>query len=89
MIYILVLFFRLLFSCIELVILLDCIFSFIYPYDSNNKYVRLVRDIADPILEPFRKLQNKYINGLNIDLSPIFALIALSLIRRILFVFII
>lgn len=80
------LFFSLLFRILEFAILIDVVLSMIYPY-GNNKYANMVKLITEPILSPLRKLQNKYINSLRIDLSPLFALLALDIIRNIIFSF--
>lgn len=66
---------------IELAILIDCVLSW-FNKDSNNDFVRAIDSIVNPILDPFRSLQNKYLGNLPVDISPIFAIIALELLKK-------
>lgn len=69
------------FNILELAILLECIMSWM-PQARNNKFMNIVSSFTYPILEPFRKLQDRFIQGLPVDLSPIIALFAINIIRR-------
>lgn len=60
------------------------VFSFIYPHGNNN-YANMVKLITEPILAPFRNIQNKFFNGFSFDLSPFLALLALDIVRSIVF----
>jgi YggT family protein len=54
------------------------------PYDTVGKIYNVIIQITEPILAPCRKLLSRFgLMGM-IDLSPILALIALSVIYRIL-----
>lgn len=69
------------FNILELAILLECIMSWM-PQARNNKFMNIVSSFTYPILEPFRKLQERFIQGLPVDLSPIIALFVINIIRR-------
>ena len=69
------------FNILELAILLEVIMSWI-PQARNNQFMNIVSSFTYPILEPFRKLQDRFIQGLPVDLSPILALFAIDIIRR-------
>lgn len=72
-----------LFKLLELAILLECIVSWI-PQIQGNKFISIIHNFTYPLLEPFRKLQNRFISGLPMDFSPIIALFVIDLIKRIL-----
>jgi YggT family protein len=65
----------------ELIIFIECILSWIIQ-DSRNEIMNLLRNITNPILEPFRRLQYRYFGNMGIDVAPIFALIILQMISR-------
>ena len=48
--------------------------------------MNMIRSITAPILEPFRKLQYKFLGDTPIDISPIFAIIALGLIQKLVYI---
>ncbi len=75
--------------------LIDIVFQLLYlvlfarvllswlPHDRYHPIIEKVYQITDPMLEPFQKLVPP--GRMGFDISPIFAFIALSLIRRLLF----
>lgn len=72
------------FSVLELIILVDCILSWV-PSSSTDGIRDMLGTITRPLLEPFRELQYKLSPDLPLDLSPIFALIALRFIESLLY----
>lgn len=84
MTYIIIRLINMLFNILEIAIVIECIFSWIPSQGQRNKFIDLVQSFTYPILEPFRKLQDRFITGLPIDLSPIFAFFAIDIIRRVL-----
>lgn len=75
-------------SCInilELLILIECILSWIMPH-STNEYINILKSITNPILEPFRNLQYKVLGELPVDISPMFAILALIFVRKLLYI---
>ncbi|MGI9344825.1 MAG: YggT family protein [Gammaproteobacteria bacterium] len=60
-------------------LILVVIMSWIAP-DARHPAAQLVHQLTAPILSPFRRLTS----GLPLDISPIFALIAISLIKQLL-----
>lgn len=71
---------NLLFNFLELTIFIECIASWV-PQIQGNKLIEIIHSFVGPLLEPFRRLQDRFIPGLQVDFSPIFALLALNLIR--------
>lgn len=53
------------------------------PIPRDNPLVRLLNALTDPVLEPFRRLLPPEKTG-GLDVSPIFALMALQLLSRLL-----
>ena len=73
-----------LFSLLTLIIIVDCVASWI-PQLQDNKIIRVIHEFIYPILEPIRRLQDKLIPGLPMDFSPIMALLLLNMLRKIVF----
>lgn len=71
-------------SIVQLLILIECILSWV-ARDSQNEVVRAIKILVKPILEPFRKLQYKYLRDLPVDLSPVAAYFALGVLRRLVY----
>jgi len=44
-----------------------------------NRIVNIINNLTEPILEPFRKVSNRFNMG-TIDLSPLIAILAIQLI---------
>lgn len=79
------------FSIVYLLIFIRLALSWIR-VNSYNKYIALIYQLTDPILEPFRTLMSKFgIDTGMIDFSPIIAYFVLelieSLIKRIIWLF--
>lgn len=69
---------------IELVIFIECILSWVIQ-DYNNELMSTLRRITVPILEPFRKLQYRFLGNTSIDISPILAFVALEIVEKIIY----
>jgi YggT family protein len=70
------------FGIIELAILIECIASWI-PQLRYNKFMDVVYAITNPILMPFRTLQDRLLSNSPIDFSPIMAFFVIDFIRQI------
>ena len=68
------------FRIIELAIFVECIASWI-PQLRYNQLMDIVHSITNPILEPCRRLQNRFLGDMPIDFSPILALFILDFVR--------
>lgn len=71
-----------LFRVMELAIIIECLLSWIVR-DRNSGIMGVITSFTDPILKPFRILQEKLLGDIPIDMSPIFAFIALDLLKPI------
>ncbi|AOR23935.1 YggT family protein [Clostridium taeniosporum] len=71
-----------LFRLIELAILIECIFSWISP-GKQNQLLNIISNFTYPVLEPFRKLQYKFMPNMMVDFSPILAILGLDIIKTI------
>lgn len=72
------------FKILEILIVIECLLSWIVQ-GRNNEIMNIIRLITAPILEPFRKLQYKFLGNLPVDISPFLALFALQFIERIIY----
>ena len=70
------------FQALNLIIFIRVILSWV-PHDMYNPLISIVYQVSEPILSPFRNLIPSHRVG--IDLSPIFAFVALSFLRRLVF----
>jgi YggT family protein len=66
---------------VELMILIKCLLSW-FIRDGRNEIMNLLSTITNPILEPFRRIQEKFFGNIGIDLSPLFAILVLQFLRR-------
>ncbi|MDQ0149289.1 YggT family protein [Eubacterium multiforme] len=71
-----------LFRVMELAIIIECVLSWIVR-DRNSGIMGVITSFTDPILKPFRMIQEKLLGNVPIDISPIFAFIALDLLKPI------
>ncbi|WP_034868815.1 YggT family protein [Clostridium lundense] len=72
------------FSIAEWAILIDVLLSYV-PMGRENSVTQLVHAITEPLLAPGRKIQERIIPGLMIDFSPVFALLILYVLKRIVY----
>lgn len=72
------------FKLLELAILVDIVASWI-PQIQGNKFVVMIHSFIYPLLEPFRRLQDRIMPNLPIDFSPILLLIVLDIFKDIIF----
>ncbi|NEZ46365.1 YggT family protein [Clostridium niameyense] len=80
--------FNLLFKLLEVAILIDVFISWIpMSYGKYNGFISFIRAFTKPFMEPFRKLQNRIFPNFMIDFSPIFALLLIDILRRIVYTF--
>ena len=75
---------NMLFKLLELTIFIECIASWV-PQFQGNKFIILVHNFINPILEPLKRLQDKIIPGLPMDFSPIIALVLLNMLKSLVF----
>lgn len=65
---------------LELMVLIKCLLSW-FIRDGRNEIMNLLTTITNPILEPFRRIQEKFFGNIGIDLSPLFAILLLRFLR--------
>ncbi len=67
------------FEILKIAIIIRCFLSWI-PHSPYNSVIKIIYDVTEPILKPFRMIK---IGGPNmmLDLSPIFAFLALTVIQ--------
>lgn len=68
---------------LDISIIAEILFSY-FPGGRESKIYNILVSFNYPILEPFRRLQAKFFSNMMIDFSPMFAIIFLNFIRRIL-----
>lgn len=74
--------FNVIFNLLEFAILIEVVLSWVYARRSNQ-YTELLHKITGPLLEPGRKIQEKYFSNIMVDFSPIIALFIIMILRKI------
>lgn len=72
---------NLIFQIVYFLLLIRVLLSWI-PHDRSHPIVYHLYNITEPILAPFRNIISPYKTG-GLDISPIFAFIALSILQKI------
>ena len=75
--------FTLLFNLLEISILAEVLLSYVSSIKESSFYKVLV-SFNYPILQPFRKLQEKLFTNMMIDFAPLLAIVFLNFVRGIL-----
>ena len=74
--------FDIIFNVLEFAILIEVVLSWVYA-GRSNQYIEVLHKITNPLLQPGRKIQDKYFNNMMVDFSPIIALFILMILRKI------
>lgn len=72
-------FLYLLFTVLDISILAEVILSYI-PNVRESNFYRILVSFNYPILQPFRKLQEKFFGNMMIDFAPLLAIIVLNFV---------
>ena len=73
-------------SLLEILIVAEAIMSWFVmamPYQLRRVY-EFIQMITEPVVRPFRKLTVRFTYSMGIDFSPVFALLAVQLVQRLL-----
>ncbi|MEG0641476.1 MAG: YggT family protein [Clostridium sp.] len=71
-------------NVLQWLIIIDAILSWFIPPRSNT-FSRIIGIVIDPILMPFRRIQERFSAiTIPVDFSPVFAIFALGLLQTIL-----
>ena len=76
-------FLYLLFTLLDISILLEVILSYV-PNIRESSFYRILVSFNNPILEPFRIIQERLLGNMMIDFAPLLAIIVLNFISGIL-----
>ncbi|MBU3190540.1 YggT family protein [Clostridium bowmanii] len=74
---------NIIFNVLEYAILIEVILSWVY-VGRTNQYIEILHKITGPLLQPGRKIQERYFSNTMIDFSPIIALAIIMVAKRIL-----
>jgi len=73
------------FNVLEYAIIIEVILSWVYA-NRTNQYIELLHKVTNPLLQPGRKIQDRYFNNTMVDFSPIIALLIIMILRKIVFI---
>jgi YggT family protein len=77
-------FFDLVFNVLQGAIFIEVILSWVYN-NRTNQYIELLHKFTTPLLEPGRKIQERYFQNTMVDFSPLIALLILMFLKPIVF----
>ena len=72
------------FNVLEYAILIEVILSWVY-VGRTNQYIEVLHKITGPLLQPGRKIQERYFSNTMIDFSPLIALAIIWGLRKFIF----
>ena len=75
---------NMIFNVLEFAIFGEVILSWVYA-NRSNQYIEILHKITRPLLEPGRKIQDRYFGNTMVDFSPIIALFILMILKRVVF----
>jgi len=70
------------FNVLEYAILIEVILSWVYA-GRSNQYIEMLHKVTNPLLQPGKKIQERYFGNMMVDFSPIIALVIIMILRRI------
>ena len=75
---------NMIFNVLYYAVFIEVILSWVYA-NRTNQYIELLHKVTNPLLQPGRKIQERYFNNMMIDFSPIIALFIIVILKRIVF----
>ena len=75
---------NMIFNVLEYAILIEVILSWVYA-GRTNQYIEILHKVTEPILQPGRKIQERYFSNTMMDFSPLIALAIIWGLRKIIF----
>lgn len=75
---------NIIFNVLYYAIIIEVILSWVYA-NRTNQYIELLHKVTNPLLQPARKIQDRYFNNMMIDFSPIIALFIIIILKKIVF----
>lgn len=75
---------NMIFNVLEYAILIEVILSWVY-VGRTNQYIEILHRVTGPLLQPGRKIQERYFSNTMIDFSPIIALVIIWGLRKVIF----
>jgi len=72
------------FNVLYYAIVIEVILSWVYS-NRTNQYIELLHKVTNPLLQPGRKIQDRFFNNMMIDFSPMIALFILMILKQIVF----
>lgn len=72
------------FNVLYYAIVIEVILSWVYS-NRTNQYIELLHKVTNPLLQPGRKIQDRFFNNMIIDFSPMIALFILMVLKQIMF----
>ena len=75
---------NIIFNVLYYAIIIEIILSWVYA-NRTNQYIELLHKVTNPLLQPGRKIQDRFFNNMIIDFSPMIALFILMVLKQIMF----
>jgi len=75
---------NIIFNVLYYAIFIEVILSWVYA-NRTNQYIESLHKVTNPLLQPGRKIQNRYFNNMMVDFSPIIAIFIIMILKNIVF----
>ena len=76
---------NIIFNIIYYAIIIEVILSWVYA-NHTNQYIELLHKVTNPLLQPARKIQDRYFKNMMVDFSPMIAIVIILILKKIVFI---
>lgn len=76
---------NMIFNVLYYAIIIEIILSWVYA-NRTNQYIELLHKVTNPLLQPARKIQDRYFKNMRVDFSPMIAILIIVILKRIVFI---
>ena len=78
-------FINMIFNVLYYAIIIEVILSWVYA-NHTNQYIELLHKVTNPLLQPGRKIQDRYFKNMRVDFSPLIAILIILVLKEIVFI---
>ena len=76
---------NIIFNVLYYAIIIEIILSWVYA-NRTNQYIELLHKVTNPLLQPARKIQDRYFKNMMVDFSPMIAILIIMILKQIVFI---
>ena len=76
---------NIIFNILYYAIIIEIILSWVYA-NRTNQYIELLHKVTNPLLQPGRRIQERYFKNMMVDFSPLIAILIILILKKIVFI---